>query len=166
MRRARGKPVRPPAASGALVAEATTALQSAALDEHVEPWQRRNLARFSGRLARHSGMLVADLFDLVVAAQACVSDNFAFELHRLATSYPWQDPAATDVPTARIRAEELWDGVRRVRLRRRLKRPKVRRPESILRSAAATSDSPANGSEAFDAEAICSYPPEDFFSNT
>jgi hypothetical protein len=146
---------------GALVAEATTALQSAALDEHVEPWQRRNLARFSGSLARHSGMLVADLFDLVVAAQACVSDNFAFELHRLATSYPWQEAAATDAPTARIRAEELWDGVRRVRLRRRLKRPKVRRPESILRRRRRDERFPGEWLQAFDAEAICSYPPED-----
>jgi hypothetical protein len=106
-------------------------------------------------------MLVADLFDLVVAAQACVSDNFAFELHRLATSYPWQDPAATDVPTARIRAEELWDGVRRVRLRRRLKRPKVRRPESILRRRRRDERFPGEWLQAFDAEAICSYPPED-----
>jgi hypothetical protein len=146
---------------GALVAEATKALQSAALDERVEPWQRRNLARFSGRLARHSGMLVADLFDLIVAAQACVSDNFAFELHRLATSYPWQDAAATDAPTARVRAEELWDGVRRVRLRRRLKRPKVRRPESILRRRRRDERFPGEWLQAFDAEAICSYPPED-----
>jgi hypothetical protein len=146
---------------GAMVAEATKALQSAAPDERVEPWQRRNLARFSGSLARHSGMLVADLFDLVVAAQSCVSDNFAFELHRLATSYPWQDASAIDVPTARIRAEELWDGVRRVRLRRRFKRPKVRRPESILRRRRRDERFPGEWLEAFDAEAICSYPPED-----
>lgn len=145
----------------ALVAEASRALEAAAVDESIEPWQRRNLARFARSLARHSGMLVADLYDLIVAARSCVSDNFAFELHRLATSYPWQQEQAGDLPTARIRAEELWDGVRRVRLKRRLTRPKVRRPESILRRKRRDERFPGEWLEAFDGEAICSYPPED-----
>jgi hypothetical protein len=145
---------------GALVAEASQALLSAAPDERVEPWQRRNFARYGGRLARHSGMLVADLYDLVVAARACVSDNFAWELHRLATSYPWQGQA-TDVPTARIRAEEMWDGVRRVRLTRRLRRPKLRRPESVLRRKRRDERFPGEWLAGFDQDAICSYPPED-----
>jgi hypothetical protein len=145
----------------ALVAEASSALQAAAIDESIEPWQRRNLARYCGRLARHSGMLVADLYDLVVASSACVSPNFAFELHRLATSYPWQEEQATDLPTARIRAEELWDGVRRVRLKRRVTRPKTRRPESILRRLRRDERFPGEWLEAFDGEAICSYPKED-----
>jgi len=145
----------------ALVAEASRALQAAAVDESIEPWQRWNLARYGRRLARHSGMLVADLYDLVVAARSCVSDNFAFELHRLATSYPWQQEQAADLPTARIRADELWDGVRRVRLKRRVARPKMRRPESILRRKRRDERFPGEWLEAFDGEAICSYPPED-----
>jgi hypothetical protein len=145
----------------ALVAEASKALEAAAVDESIEPWQRRNLARYCVRLARHSGMLVADLYDLVVASRACVSENFAFELHRLATSFPWQEDAAADLPTARIRAEELWDGVRRVRLRRRSTRPKTRRPESILRRRRRDEQFPGEWLEAFDGDAICSYPPED-----
>ena len=145
----------------ALVAEASLALEAAAPDEHVEPWQLRNLARYGGSLARHSGMLVPDLYDLLVAARACVSDNFAWELHRLATSYPWQEAAAIDLPTARIRAEELWDGVRRVRLKRRLRRPKTRRPESVLRRRRRDEHFPGEWLQAFDGDAICSYPPED-----
>ncbi len=144
-----------------LVAEASRALEAAAIDEKIEPWQRRNLARFGRRLARQSGMLVADLYDLVVAGRSCISDNFAFELHRLATSYPWQQDQTTDVPTARISADELWDGVRRVRLKRRITRPKVRRPESILRRKRRDERFPGEWLGAFDGEAICSYPPED-----
>jgi len=144
-----------------LVASAAKALEAAAPDERVELWQRRNLARYSASLARHSGMLVADLFDLVVAGRACVSDNFAWELHRLAASYPWQSEAAADLPTARIRAEELWDGVRRVRLTRRLRRPKTRRPESILRRRRRDEKFPGEWLTGFADEAICSYPPED-----
>ncbi len=150
----------------ALVAEASKALEAAAVDESIEPWQRRNLARYGRRLARHSGMLVADLYDLVVAARSCVSDNFAFELHRLATSYPWQLEQATDLPTAHIRAEELWEGVRRVRLKRRVARPKVRRPESLLRRKRRDERFPGEWLEAFDGEAICSYPPEDVIVET
>jgi len=150
----------------ALVAEASIALEAAAVDERIEPWQRRNLARYCRRLARHSGMLVADLYDLVVAGRACVSENFAFELHRLATSFPWQNEQATDLPTARIRAEEMWDGVRRVRLKRRVARPKTRRPESILRRRRRDERFPGEWLEAFDGDAICSYPPEDVIVET
>ena len=43
---------------------------------------------------------------LIVAARGCVSDNFAWELYGLATSYPWQDVAAADIPmTPELRAE-------------------------------------------------------------
>ena len=144
-----------------LVAEAAQAVSAAAPDECVDPWQLKNFARFSGSLARHSGMLVSGLYDLVVAARGCVSENFAWELHRLATSYPWQTAAAADLPTARIRAEEMWDGVRRVRLTRKLKREKVRRPESILRRRRRDERFPGEWLDAFDSDAICSYPPED-----
>ena len=144
-----------------LVASAAKALEAAAPDERVTPWQRGNLARYSASLARHSGMLVADLFDLVVAGRACVSDNFAWELHRLATSYPWQHEAAADATTARIRADELWDGVRRVRLTRRLRRQKVRRPESVLKRRRRDERFAGEWLAGFDGEAICSYPPED-----
>ena len=80
----------------------------------IEPWQRRNLARFCRNLALQSGQLVVDLFDLLVAARGCVSDNFAWEAHRLATAYPLQAERATDLPTARIRADEMFLGVRRI----------------------------------------------------
>lgn len=144
-----------------LVDEAARALTAAAPDESVQPWQRRLLARFSRNLAGSSGMLVADLFDLVVAARACVSENFAWELHRLATSYPWQSEAAVDAPTARIEADELWEGVRRIRLTRRLRRAKTRKPESLLRRQRKDERYPGEWLEAFGDESICSYPPED-----
>jgi hypothetical protein len=146
---------------GGLVDIAAKALVAAAPDERIEPWQRRNLARFSCNLARASGLLIPDLFDLVVAARSCVSDNFAWELHRLATSYPWQAASAADVPTARIRAEEMSDGIRRVRLTRRLRRPKTRRPESMLRRRRPEERFPGEWLEGFGGEMVCSYPPED-----
>ena len=144
----------------ALVDESSRALESAAPDERVARWQERNLFRYGRRLARASGLLLPDLFDLVVAARGTVSDNFAWELHRLATAYPWQPEAAADAPTARIRAEELHDGVRRVRLTRRRPRAKTRRPESVLRRRR-EERYPGEWLGAFDDRSICSYPPED-----
>ena len=144
----------------AIVGEASRALEAAAPDERVERWQKRNLFRYARRLARASGLLLPDLFDLVVAARGSVSDNFAWELHRLATSYPWQTSGAADAPTARIRAEELHDGVRRVRLTRRRPRAKARRPESVLRRRR-EERYPGEWLRSLDDGSICSYPPED-----
>ena len=145
----------------ALLDEAGTALAAAAPDERIERWQRLNLARFGRSLARMSGALLPDLFDLVVAARACVSENFAWELYRLASEFPWQEEAAPGLATARIRADELWDGVRRVRLTRRIRRTKVRPPESLLRRKRRSEAYPGEWLAGFQGEMVCSYPPED-----
>lgn len=146
----------------ALLGEAERALLDSACDERVEAWQRRNLARYTRNLAALSGRLVADLFDLLAAARGCVSENFAWELHRLATSYPPQGEAAADLPTARITAEEMYDGVRRIRLLRRTPRHKTRGPESLFRRRRRRDESfPGEWLASFDGETICSYPPED-----
>jgi len=120
-------------AQWSLAREAERALVSSAPDEEVARWQRRLLARYTRNLALISNRLVVDLFDLLAAARSCVSDNFAWELHRLAVAYPEQLTVATDLPTARIRADELYDGVRRLRLHRRMRRPKRPDWRSLLR---------------------------------
>ena len=144
-----------------LVRETERALAASAPDERVEPWQRRNLARFARNLASSGGGLVCDLYDLLAASRACVTENFAWELHRLATAWPWQREVATDLPTARIRAEEMFDGVRRIRLTRRRPATKGRRPESLLRRRRREERWPGEWLREFDGEAVCSFPPED-----
>ncbi len=145
-----------------LLREAEDALEASAIDERVETWQRRNLARYTRNLAKMSGQLVVDLFDLLVAARGCVSENFAWELHRLAVAYPAQIEMATEIPTARIRAEEMYDGVRRIRLTRRRPRHKARGPESLFRRRRRRDERWAGEwLEGFDGESVCSYPPED-----
>jgi hypothetical protein len=144
-----------------LLREAERALESAAPDEKVQPWQRMNLARFSRNLALASGHLVPALYDLLAAARGCVSENYAWDVHRLAVAYPAQGDTATDLPTARIRAEEMWDGVRRIRLQRRLRRPKRPDWRSLLRRRRKSERFDGEWLEGFDSDAICSYPPED-----
>ena len=143
-----------------LAREAERALTASGPEEEVHPWQRRLLARFTRNLALASGKLVADLYDLLAAARSCVSENFAWELHRLAAAYPAQRELATDLPTARIRADELYDGVRRLRLSRRTRRPKRPDWQKLVRQRRSERWS-GEWLHGFDADAICSYPPED-----
>lgn len=145
----------------ALIDESARALSAAAPDEQFHGWQRRALARFTRNLAHLSGRLVVDLFDLLAAARGCVSDNFAWELHRLATAYPAQEAQASDLPTVRIRADEMWDGVRRIRLERRHRKPKKADWRTLLRRKRRNERYPGEWLEGFDDDAICSYPPED-----
>lgn len=145
----------------ALIEESDRALSAASPDEQLQGWQRRALARFTRNLAHLSGRLVVDLFDLLAAARGCVSDNFAWELHRLATAYPAQDEQARDLPTVRIRADEMFDGVRRIRLQRRSRKPKKADWRSLLKRKRRNERYPGEWLEGFDDTAICSYPPED-----
>ncbi len=101
-----------------------------------------------------------DLFDLVVAARGCVSENYATEVLRLARAYPGQAAAATDAPTARIRAEEMYDGTRRVRLRPRVRRPKRGDWSRLLRRRKSERYA-GEWLTGFDSDMLCSYPPED-----
>ena len=144
-----------------LLQDSQRALVASAPDERVESWQRRNLARFTRNLARISGQLVTDLFDLLVAARGCVSENYAWETHRLAVAYPLQSEAAADLPTARIRADELFDGVRRIRLARSMRRRKGADWQNLFRRRRRDERWPGEWLEGFERDTICSYPPED-----
>jgi hypothetical protein len=145
----------------ALLHESERALGAAAPDERVEAWQRHNLARYTRNLARLSGQLVCDLYDLLVAARACVSENFAWEAHRTAVAYPHQGATVADLPIARIRAEEMFDGVRRIRLTHRMRRTKRGSWSELFRRRRPEERRAGEWLASFDGEAICSYPPED-----
>ncbi len=144
-----------------LVDEAERALGASAPDERIERWQRPLLARYTRNLALASGTLVADLFDLLTAARGCVSENFAWELHRLAVAYPAQETAAAGLATARIHADELWDGVRRMQLSRRIRKPKRPDLSRLLKTRRRDESRPGEWLDGFDSDAICSWPPED-----
>ena len=144
-----------------LLDETEQALVATAPDEEVHAWQRITLARFSRNLALLSGQLVPDLYDLLAAARSCVSENYSWELHRLAVAYPAQQSVASDLATALIRADEIFDGVRRIRLHRLRRRPKQPDWRKLFKHGRRKERWPGEWLEGFDTEAICSYPPED-----
>lgn len=127
--------------------------------EPVHIWQKRAFFRFSRNYAVTSGQLLPDLYQLLASARGCVDDNFAYALFRLATFFPWQRESA-EIPTLRLRPEDICGGSRRIRFR-----PKSQRPAkglSHLRFLKRGREKrPGEWLEGFNDSAICSYPPED-----
>ncbi|HLO26361.1 MAG TPA: hypothetical protein VK187_09610, partial [Geobacteraceae bacterium] len=127
--------------------------------ETVHLWQRRAFFRFSRNYALIGGQLLPDLYQMLVSARGCVDDNFAYAFWRLATHYPWQRETA-DIPTQRLKAEDMWGASRRIRFR-----PRPQRQEKGLSRLGflrrKREQRPGEWLEGFDNPAVCSYPPED-----
>ncbi len=142
----------------ALLREAETSYQKNT-GEKVEHWQRILLARYSRNLAIAAGDLTASLYDLTVAARSIVDDNYAWEVWETGNRYPAQKEES-DLETLRLSADAVWRETRKIRLRRRLPRPKqMLRPLPVKRRS--KEKHPGEWARQFDGNAICSYPPED-----
>ena len=77
------------------------------------------------------GDLAAGLFDLTVAARSIVDDNYGWDVWETAGKYPPQK-AESDLETVNLSGEEVWLNTRKIRLRRRLPKPKQRlRPAGL-----------------------------------
>ncbi|HMB54974.1 MAG TPA: hypothetical protein VKU40_16780 [Thermoanaerobaculia bacterium] len=128
--------------------------------EETAPWQRRLFFDYARRYTRTLGGLVPGLYEWVVAARGVGDDNLAWELFDAARAYPWQEEVAEDLETARLDGEDLDLGTRRVRFRRRFFRVKKRLMPVPVRERAGP-ENLDEWLEGFDAEGLCSYPPED-----
>ena len=127
--------------------------------ERLAHWQRRLLARYTRNLAFSTGDLTAGLFDITVAARSVVDDNYAWDVWETAGKYPPQK-TSSDLATANLSGEEVWLDTRKIRLRRRLPRPKQRlRPVGL--KPRKKEKFPGEWARQIDGNSICSYPPED-----
>lgn len=131
----------------------------ASAGETVARWQRLLLARYTRNLAVSVGDLAAGIFDLTVAARSIVDDNYAWEVWQTAGAFPAQQ-TESDLETVNLSGEEIWRDTKRIRLRRRLPRPKQRlRPAGLKPHK--KEKRPGEWAREFQGDAICSYPPED-----
>src|SRR5580658_141271 len=127
--------------------------------EKVAHWQRRLIARYTRNLAHMSGDLTANVDDLAVAARSIVDDNYGWEVWQMANRYLAQHEHS-DLETVRLSASEIWINTKRLRIRRRLPRPKQRlKPTGI--KPRKREKTPGEWAKQTTGEAICSYPPED-----
>ena len=127
--------------------------------EKLAHWQRRMIARYTRNLAHMSGDLVANVYDLAVAARSMVDDNYGWEVWQMANRYLAQHEHS-DLETVRLSASEIWINTKRLRIRRRLPRPKQRlKPTGI--KPRKREKTPGEWAKQTTGDAICSYPPED-----
>jgi hypothetical protein len=127
--------------------------------EKVAHWQRRLIARYTRNLAHMSGDLTANVYDLAVAARSVVDDNYGWEVWQMANRYLAQHEHS-DLETVRLTASEIWINTKRLRIRRRLPRPKQRLKPTGLKPRK-REKTPGEWAKQTTGEAICSYPPED-----
>jgi hypothetical protein len=127
--------------------------------EVLAHWQRRAMARYTRNLAYMNGDLTAGAYDLALAARSIVDDNYGWEVWQMANRYLAQMDHSV-LETVRLSASEIWLNTRRLRIRRRLPRPKQRlRPAGIRPRKKETF--PGEWARQTNGNAICSYPPED-----
>ena len=94
-----------------------------------------------------------------MAARSVVDDNYAWDVWETAGRYPAQHDTS-DLPTVKLSGEEIWFDTKKLRLRRRLPRPKQRLRPIGLRPRK-KEKFPGEWARQLDGNAICSYPPED-----
>ena len=129
--------------------------------DKVEHWQRRTMARFTRNLASLSGELVAGIFDIAVAARSIVDDNYAWEVWQMGNRYSAQKPTSDLLETVNLSGEAIWVNTKKIRLRRRLPRPKQRLMPRGLKPRKKEKFA-GEWAQQTDGNSICSYPPEDF----
>lgn len=128
-------------------------------NDRLSSWQRRQLARFSRKLALSAHMLLPDLFDLITAARGVVDDNFAWEVWHAAGQWPWQ-LEESELETRALTSEDLSPNTRRMQLHRMPMREKRMRLPRGLKDRP-KERYPGEWAQHIDGDAICSYPPED-----
>ena len=127
--------------------------------EKVSGWQKRTYFKFCRNYARLDGLLLSDFYHSLTCARACVDDNFCYAMWRLGSYYPWiEEPAR--LPTLKISGEQIFIGTRRIRIRRRIHKPR-QRPVWLPVRKRPRERFPGEWLRGFDAKAVCSYPPED-----
>jgi hypothetical protein len=122
-------------------------------------WQRRLIARYTRNLAHTSNDLTANVYDVTVAARSIVDDNYGWEVWQMANRYLAQQETS-NLETARLSASEIWINTKRLRIRRRLPRPKQRLKPAGLKARKRETE-PGEWARQTTGNAICSYPPED-----
>ncbi len=115
--------------------------------------------RFARNYAVITGSLVADFYQLVIAARGVADDNFAWEVWDKGSHYPWQEENP-DLPVLYLDGDDLFLNHRRIRFHKRIKTSRRRLvPMPVKRRKRENKE--GEWKEDFKGNYICSYPPED-----
>lgn len=114
----------------------------------------RNTMKFARNYALITGRLLPDLFQLLSSAKGCVEHNFAYEVFKIATEYPFRKNIE-GLPELPLTIEEVWGQSKKIHLH--LKQPSRKSFNSFFHrkdKSKASFYPPGPFS-------ICSFPPED-----
>lgn len=127
--------------------------------DRLMPYQRKLMAKYTRNLAHVSGYLVSSLYELTIAARSLVDDNYAWEVWQAGSRYGFQE-VTTAPETLRLSGEEVFFRTRKLRLRRRLPRPKQMAKPRGLKDRK-REEKQGEWARELNGNSICSYPPED-----
>lgn len=127
--------------------------------EELSQNQKRILYKFARNYALLTGNLVPNFYQIVIAARGAADDNFAYEVWKKGSEYPWQTEEP-GMPVLRLRGEDLFLDQRWIKFHRRLKSMRRRLVPVPVRKRK-TEKHPGQWREGFKGFSICSYPPED-----
>jgi hypothetical protein len=125
----------------------------------VGPHLLAAMYKFARNYALVQNYLTPDLYQLLVAARGVGGDNFAYQVWDVGTDYPWQDDES-NLPTLRLRGEDLYLDTRRIRFYRGFRRNR-RRLIPVPVKKRRRENRPGEWKETWDGRGICSFQPED-----
>ncbi|MDB2614270.1 hypothetical protein N9Y92_03835 [Chlamydiales bacterium] len=134
--------------------QAAKALYIEKTESHFPSYHIRNLMKFLRNWSLQRNQLQPELYQILIAAKACVDDIFALAAWELATNFPFQSNV-DNLPILDIKPEDVWGNQKTVKFR-----PKQKGRKSALFSRKNRTD-PAFKFEAPSPFNICSYQPED-----
>lgn len=118
-------------------------------------YHMRNLMKFIRNYSLIRNQLMPDLFQLLSAAKGCVDHNYAYEVWKLATDYPFLRNI-DNLLELDLSIEDIWGHSKLIRFHMKMKSPKSlissQRQKSRPKNIRFQPPSPFG---------ICSYPPED-----
>jgi len=118
-------------------------------------YHMRNLMKYMRNYALICDRLMPNLFQLLCAAKGCVDHNYAHEVWKLATEYPYRRNI-DNLPELDLSIEEVWGHSKLIHFHMQMKNPKSLFPHK--RHSKQQSKFQFHPPGPF---SICSYPPED-----
>lgn len=130
------------------------------IKDRINPQQMFLLISFARKYATIKGSLLPDFNELLIAGRGSISSHFCYRMWELATAYPIQ-AGHSELETIELRAEDIFPLINKVRMNPHAPlKPRSALPKFLNRKdkqKLANQDRETR----FDANSICSYPPED-----
>ncbi len=130
------------------------------IKERINPQQMFLLISFARKYATVKGLLLPDFYELLIAGRGSINSHFCYRMWEMATAYPPQE-GHSELETIELRAEDIFPLINKVRMNPHAPlKPRSALPKFLNRKDKQKLTNQDRETR-FDANSICSYPPED-----